>query len=73
MIDGLREGRDPTKRDRERCSVECKEPGANSAAQVSRWVRKGGAGEYPGVEETVGDGGMGTVWLRSRALGATMP
>ncbi|MFL2542434.1 MAG: hypothetical protein ACJ0UT_10785, partial [Candidatus Latescibacterota bacterium] len=46
---------------------------ANSAAQVSRWVRKGGAGEYPGVEETVGDGGVGTVWLRSRALVATMP
>ena len=46
---------------------------ANSAAQVSRWGRKKGAGEPPGVEETVGDGGVGTTWLRSRALGAGMP
>ncbi|MDB4698771.1 hypothetical protein OAF45_01355 [Candidatus Latescibacteria bacterium] len=32
---------------------------ANSAAQVSRWGRKAGAGEPPGVEETVGEGGAG--------------
>ena len=46
---------------------------ANSAAQGSRWGRSGGAGESPGAKETVGDGGAGTVWLRSWALGARMP
>ena len=34
--------------------------GAISAAQESRWGPEGGAGEPPGLQETVGDGGVVT-------------
>ena len=33
--------------------------GAISSAQESRWGPEGGAGEPPGFQETVGDGGAG--------------